>query len=119
MATQTKIVFRTPLGSEIIAPGPSSKKNLGPFDVSEYSAIRVYAFNRGDSLGQAHVFVINTEMESEIGTDPGIALLGEFHLPSGEGQTASFPVPGVTIGLTVINGTAARMGVDIFVYGNG
>ena len=74
MATQTRIVFRTPLGSEIIAPGPSSKKNLGPFDVSEYSAIRVYtAFNRGDSLGQAHVFVINTEMESEIGTDPGIA----------------------------------------------
>jgi hypothetical protein len=118
MPTQTKIAFRTPLGSEIIPPGPSST-NLGPFDVSEYSTIRVYVFNRGDSVGPAHVFVTNTEMESEIGTDPGIALLGEFDVPAGKGQTASFPVPGVTIGLTLINGTAARMGVDIFVYGNG
>jgi hypothetical protein len=118
MPPQTKIAFRTPLGSEIIPPGPSST-NLGPFDVSEYSTIRVYVFNRGDSVGPAHVFVTNTEMESEIGTDPGIALLGEFDVPAGKGQTASFPVPGVTIGLTLINGTAARMGVDIFVYGNG
>src|SRR4051812_23709236 len=55
----------------------------------------------------------SAEMEAEIGTDPGIALLHEFEVPAGKGQTASFPVPGVTIGLTVMNGTAARMGVDI------
>jgi hypothetical protein len=116
MSTKTRIAFRTPPGSAIIPPEGS---NLEPFDVTAFSAIRVYVFNRPDSQGSAFVFVTNTEMESEIGTSPDIALLGQLQVPPGEGQTVSFPVPGVTLGITVRNPTGARMGVDIFVYGNG
>jgi hypothetical protein len=40
------------------------------------------------------VFVINTEMESEIGTDPGIALFGEFQYPLATARLPVFPFPG-------------------------
>lgn len=111
---ETELVFRTPLGSTLF---PSGETDLPPVDVSRLSAIRVFVFNRPDSAGPAVVFLQNTEMASEIGTFTGIALLEKMTVNAGEGMNQLIELPGKSLGVTVGNPSATRIGVDIFVYG--
>jgi hypothetical protein len=111
---ETVLVSRTPLGSKLFEPGGT---DLPPVDVSRFSAIRVFVFNRPDSVGPAVVFLQNTEMASEIGTFTGIALLEKMTVDPGEGMNQLIELPGKRLGITVGNPSATRIGVDIFVYG--
>jgi hypothetical protein len=111
---ETVLVFRTPLGSTLVPPGET---DLPPVDVSRFCAIRVFVFNRPDSAGPAIVFLQNTEMASEIGTFTGIALLEKMTVNAGEGMNQLIELPGKTLGVTVGNPSATRIGVDIFIYG--
>lgn len=111
---ETELVFRTPLGSTLFQPGNT---DLAPLDVTRFCAIRVFVFNRPDSVGPAVVFVQNSEMTSEIGTFTGIARLEEMTVAPGEGMNRMIELPGKTLGVTVGNPSASQIGVDIFIYG--
>ena len=111
---ETELIFRTPSGSTLFETGNT---DLPPVDVSRFSAIRVFVFNRADSAGPAVVYLQNSEMASEIGTFTGIARLERMSVNAGEGMNQLIELPGKTLGVTVGNPSATRIGVDIFVYG--
>jgi hypothetical protein len=110
----TELLFRTPAGSTAVGPG---EVTLATVDVTRFSAIRVFVFNRGNSVGPAILFLQNIEMASEIGVFTGIALLGKLTVNPNEGMNCLIELPCKSVGVTVGNPSAGRIGVDIFIYG--
>jgi hypothetical protein len=111
----TQLVFRTPLGAQVIPGGTTTDlTSLYPcgIPVNEYPVIRIYCDSRTSSDGPITLFFTNNQERELVGN------LDSVTLQPGESFTMAYEVPcmGLTIQASMPAGVSSGA-IDVLVYG--